>query len=146
MSQFLIQGVPAQLIPRLWSFAEPYIKRALDHASGEIVVDDLKLWCMERDVQLWLVAEGERIIGAATTEIVIYPRKKHCRVITIAGSRFVEWVDDMDTTLCKWAAAQGCDAMEAHVRKGFVKKLEPLHYKHLHSVVIKKLPIMHEST
>ena len=138
--RYRIRGIPAPLIERMWPFAEPYVKRALDHASGEIDANNLREWCIERDVQLWLVSAADRVVGAATTEIVIYPHKKHCRVITIAGSGFAEWVGDMDATLATWAQAQGCDALEAHVRRGFVQRLAPLGYKHLHSVVVKELP------
>lgn len=137
---YTIRGIPMLLVEKLWHLAEPYIKRALDHSAGEISPDDLKRLCMERDVQLWLVREADRVVGAATTEICIYPHRKHCRVITIAGSHFMEWVEQMDAVLSAWSASQGCDALEAHVRRGFVQKLAPLGYKHLHSVVVKELP------
>ena len=140
---YLIRGIPHQAIEQMWPFAEPYIKRALDHAAGEITPNDLKRGCLERDIQLWLVSNGGRVVGAATTEIVVYPHKKHCRVITIAGSQFEDWVHQMDDVLANWASSIGCDAMEAHVRKGFVKLLSTLQYKHLHSVVIKKLEVHH---
>jgi hypothetical protein len=142
-SEYTIRGIPSQLIERMWEFALPYIKRALDHAAGEIAPDDLKRMCLERDGQLWLVSKGSAVVGAATTEIIVYPHKKHCRVITVAGSGFDGWIDQLDTLLCDWAASIGCDAMEAHVRKGFVPTLAKINYKHLHSVVIKKLEAHH---
>lgn len=139
---YVIRGIPYLLVPRMWLFAEPYIKRALDHAAGEINCDDLRKSCMERDVQLWLVACGERIVGAATTEIVQYPHRKHCRIITVAGSEFKKWVELLNLTLEKWAVEQECDAMESHVRRGMVPVMAELGYKHLHSVVHKKIDIM----
>lgn len=139
---YTIRGIPAPMVTHLWPFAEPYIKRALDHAAGELDSADLLAACLARDIQLWLVAAGQRIVGAATTEIVCYPRKKHCRIITIAGSHFPDWVAAMDATLADWAAQQGCNALEAHVRRGFPAKLAPLGYKHLHSVVHKNLAII----
>lgn len=141
-----IRGIPANLCTRMWPFAEPYIKRALDHAAGEITPDDLLLSCLRREVQLWLVACEDRIIGAATTEIVRYPRKKHCRVITIAGSHFADWLVLIEGTLAAWAAEQGCCAMEAHVRKGLVPKLTDIGYKHLHSVVHRNIAIIPQAT
>jgi hypothetical protein len=136
---YTMQGIPAQLVDHFWPFAEPYIKRALDHTSGEFVAGDFKQLCMDRTIQLWLVNSGERIVGAITTEIVQYPNKKHCRVITIAGSGFAEWVNLADTTLCTWAASQQCDAMETYVRRGFVPKLQPIGYKQKHVVMVKEL-------
>lgn len=145
--EYTIRGIPALLIERMWPLAEPYIKRALDHSAGEIKPDDLRRLCAERDVQLWLIRCADRVVGAVTTEIVHYPHRKHCRVITIAGSHFMEWVGMVDSVLAAWSLAQECDAMEAHVRRGFVQKLAPMGYKHLHSVVVKelvKIPQLHE--
>lgn len=134
-----VRGIPANLIEKFWHYAEPYIKRALDHGSGEFTIEDFKMLCMERDVQLWLVNRGNRVIGAVTTEIVIYPRRKHCRVITLAGSDFASWVGLVDDTLSEWAKANGCIAIESYVRKGLVSKMDSFGYKHKHSVLIKDL-------
>lgn len=141
---YLVRGIPSHLVDRMWPFAEPYIKRALDHAAGEFSPDDLRESCRDRDAQLWLVSTGNRVVGAMTTEIVEYPKRKHCRVITIAGSGFDEWIATVDDTLVDWSRAQGCDALEAYVRRGFVKRLDPLGYRHKYSVVTKKLPIINE--
>ncbi len=137
--QYLMQGIPAPLIERFWPFAEPYIKRALDHAHGEFTPADFKQSCSDRNLQLWLISCENRIVGAVTTEIVIYPHRKHCRIITLAGTDFAGWIDLANSTLNAWATTQECDAMEAYVRKGFVPKLAPLGYKHGHSVVFKEL-------
>jgi len=145
MSDYVVRGIPALLVERMWHLAEPYVKRALDHSAGEIAATDLKRSCMERDAQLWLVKSGERVVGAAITEIVFYPQRKHCIVITIAGSHFPEWMGLIDETLDKWAAAQGCTVMEAHVRRGLVPRLAPLGYKHMHSIVYKEIG-KHEET
>lgn len=136
---YVMRGIPAPLVPRLWPFAEPYVKRALDHSSGEISPADLRAACEAQDVQLWLINKGARVVGAVTTEICIYPQRKHCLVLTIAGSEFDAWVGMVDEALQAWALAQGCDALEAHVRRGFVKRLAPLGYRHLHSVVVKPI-------
>lgn len=136
---FLIQGIPFNFIEHFWSFAAPYIKRALDHTSGEFTADDFKQSCINRNVQLWLVSQDKRVVGAVTTEIIVYPHRKHCRIITLAGSNFSEWVDLCNSTLDAWAKGNGCHAMEAYTRRGFVPKLLPLGYKHKHSVLVKEL-------
>ena len=138
-TQLHIQGIPHTLVERLWIYAEPYIKRALDHTSGELTVDDFKQLCLNQSVQLWLVNRENRVIGAITTEIINYPRRKHCRVITLAGSDFSSWVGLADTTLMAWATSLGCQALETYVRKGLVPKLDALGYKHKHSVLVKPL-------
>jgi len=140
MSDYNMRGIPAELVPRFWHYAEPYIKRALDHTSGELLPEDVEKLLLDRDMQLWLISYSNTIVGAVTTEIVNYPRRKHCRVVTLAGNRTLsEWLDLVDTTLCEWARNQQCDALETFVRKGLVPKLAPLSYQHKHSVLIKEL-------
>lgn len=136
---FLMRGIPAPLVGTMWHYAEPYVKRALDHTSGELSAADFRRLAEQRDVQLWLISCGERVVGAVTTEIISYPHRKHCRVITLAGSRFSDWINICDNTLSGWAREQGCDALEAYVRKGFVQKLSDLDYRHKHSIVVKEL-------
>lgn len=136
---FIIRPIPAMLIDRLWLNAEPFIKRALDHANGEFLPADIKQFCKDRVVQLWLVTESNKVIGACTTEIVNYPRRRHCRVITLAGSRAAEWTGQLDTILADWARQQGCSAIEAYVRKGYVPVLAKHGYKHKYSAIIKEI-------
>lgn len=138
-TKFHIRGIPAPMVERFWPLAEPYIKRALDHTSGEFSPADIKMYCKDRAIQLWLVSENERVIGAATTEIVIYPQRKHCRVVTLGGSKAVEWLPLLENTLLEWARTQGCGAMEAFVRKGFVPVLNGYGYKHQYSAVFKPI-------
>jgi hypothetical protein len=139
LSEFQIRGIPHNLVESMWKFAEPYIKRALDHTCGEVTPDDLRHSCEDRRCQLWLVSKENRIIAAVTTEIVNYPQRRHCRVITLAGSSAEDWTGLMDATLMEWAKSHACDAMEAYVRKGYVQKLSQYGFKHRYSVVVKEL-------
>lgn len=138
---YQIRGIPSEMVPGLWHYAEPYIKRALDHTSGELLPNDLKAACLDRSVQLWLAVKNNRVVGAVTTEIVTYPQRKHCRIITLAGSGADEWTRGLDETLTEWAKTQGCQSMEAYVRKGYVPKLTQLGYKHKYSSVHKVIEI-----
>lgn len=134
-----MRGIPAHMVEPMWHYAEPYIKRALDHANGELTVADFRALCVDRAIQLWLISRGNRVIGAVTTEIINYPHRKHCRVITLSGSDFQAWVELADSTLSAWAREQGCQALESYVRKGLVPKMMPYGYRHKHSILVKDL-------
>lgn len=138
-SPYTMQGIPANLVPRFWDFAEPFIKRALDHTSGEFSHDDLKQLCLDHSIQLWLIYKEGRIFGAGTTEIVVYPQRKHCRIITLAGSDFDGWIDMAEANLLTWAKEQGCTAIEAYVRRGFMKRLQSIGYKQKHVILTKEI-------
>lgn len=134
-----MRGIPAHLIDQMWHFAEPYVKRALDHCSGEFLPSDIKEACKNRSIQLWLINRDNRVIAAITTEIVVYPNRKHCRIITLAGANFDDWLVLVDTTLAAWAAEQGCVALESFVRKGLVPRMAPHGYKYKHAILVKEL-------
>lgn len=138
-TQYTIRGVPAAFIEQFWHFGLPYIKRALDHTYGEIGHDDLKKMCLERDGQLWLCYKEGRIIGSGVTQIVIYPKMKVCRIITLAGTEFDSWKHLADQMIQMWAIEQGCTDMEALTRKGFVPKLQEMGFKHKYSVLHKRI-------
>src|ERR1700674_4629407 len=78
-----IRGIPPQAVSDLWRFAEPYIKRALDHTFGEISAEDIRQMCIDTHMQLWMMNKDKRVIGAGTTQIVCYPQMKVCRIVTL---------------------------------------------------------------
>lgn len=136
---FNIRAIPANLVEHFWKLTEPYVKRALDHTSGEIAPADVKALCQGQLAQLWLVSEGEKVIGSFVAEISLYPRRKHARILTLGGSRVKEWALHMDIIVCEWASSQGCQAVEAYVRRGFVPLLVNYNMKHKFSVMVKEL-------
>lgn len=137
--KYRIRGIPANLVDRFWPLCEAYIKRALDHTLGEYSPQNIREYCKDRVLQLWLVSEGDRIVAAVTTEIINYPNRKHCRVVTLGGSKAVEWTELLVATLSEWAKEQGCEVLEANVRKGFVPVLAGYGFKHLYSAVYKPI-------
>lgn len=137
--EYIVRGVPSPLIERFWHFAEPYVKRALDHAYGEMSFEDVRNRCINRDMQLWLVYVDGRVIGAGTTEIINYPQKKICRIVTLAGTEFDEWRQMAHNIIEMWAVENECVGMESLTRKGFVPKLLGMGYKHKYSVMHKSL-------
>ena len=140
MNEYNIKGIPHDGVPSLWRFAEPFIKRALDHTFGELGADDIQAACMSRDMQLWMIAKGNRVVGAGTTMIIPYPKMKVCRIVTLAGTEFDAWKDMAHAFIEIWADVQmGCEDVECYVRKGFVPKLLEMGYRHRYSVCHKKL-------
>lgn len=137
--EYNIRGLPQEAIETLWRFAEPYVKRSLDHTFGEIAAEDIKELCLRGEAQLWMIQKENRIVGAGTTTLVNYPQMRVCRIITLAGSEFDAWKDMAHMQIELWAESQGCEGVEAYVRKGFVPKLLEIGYKHRYAVVHKSL-------
>lgn len=123
-----MRGVMAEQLPRLWRHAEPFVKRALDHANGEMDHHNIRARCDTRDMQLWLIGYRGRVVAAATTEIVAYPLKKVVRVVTLAGKDMDAWAPKLDKMLEEWGLGLGCEGIECYVRSGLTKKLASLGY------------------
>jgi hypothetical protein len=137
---YTIRGIPYFLIDRFWSFAVPYIKRALDHTNGEFYLEDILERCHSRDMQLWLIShDASRIVGAGVTEIVQHPRRTYCRIVTLSGSKFSEWASIVEPTIEQFAISNGCDGIEAWVRRGFVPTLKQSGYKPFYVTVVKDI-------
>ena len=137
---YTIRGIPNELVPKVWRFAEPFIKRALDHTFGELSHEDVMRMVMARDAQLWMISrEDKRIVGAGTTQLINYPQMTACRIITLAGSEFDEWREEAHAFIEAWAKDSGATCIENYVRKGFVPKLKEMGYKHRYSVLHKEI-------
>lgn len=132
--------IPPNLVTHFADYARPYIKRALDTAGEGFEADDLLQFCVTGQLQLWLIVEGPRVIGAATTEILNYPSCRSCHIFTIAGSKFEEWSEYCLLEILEpYAKAQNCVSIHANVRKGFVPKLLQYGFKHKCVTVTKQL-------
>lgn len=137
---YTIRGIPNELVLKVWRFAEPYIKKALEHTFGELSHEDIMRMVVARDAQLWMISRSDkRIVGAGTTQIINYPQKRACRIVTLAGSEFDEWKEEAHAVIEVWAKDMGCQCMENYVRKGFIPKLKEMGYKHRYSVLHKDL-------
>jgi len=140
-TSYVMRGIPAFLVARMWPFALPYVKRVLDRMAGELTTDDILQSCQSNDMQLWLVANDVgRVVGAGITELVHYPRRFLCRIVALSGSNFAEWAKSAHTVLENWARQQGCDGIEAWVRRGYVPKLKEMGYQFRFTAVIKDIP------
>jgi hypothetical protein len=137
--EYIIKGIPCEGVETVWRFAEPFIKRALDHTFGEISAMDILQFCENRDMQLWMIVKGNRVVGAGTTQIVFYPQMKVCRIVTLAGTEFDNWMGMAHAYIEAWAISQQCQDMEVYVRKGFMPKLQDIGYKHRYSVAHKRI-------
>lgn len=143
MSTLNIRGIPSPLVDHFWKQCEPFIKRALDHSHGEMTASDIREFAKAGLVQLWVVVEGSRIVATCTSEIIIYPRLKRCRILTLAGNNSTDWAEVANIFIEKWALEQGCVGMEAITRKGLIPKLQNIGYSYKQAIMVKEL--VHES-
>ena len=139
-----ISGIQSERLNEVWEDCEPYIAMGNGKSRDEMSVEDIYKRLSEARMQLWLVFnEDKDIISVLTTEIIDYPRKTVCRIVTLGGKDLDIWVEDWLETIEAWALENDCVAMETVCRKGFIKKLEKFGYENAYTVLVKELTTIH---
>ena len=123
----------------LWDEVVPLIEAALKYSEGEVIPEDLIKPIKIGKMQLWTALSEGSVIASMITEIVVYPRKRVLRVITIAGkdgrgmSRWYGFLPLVEG----FALSNNCSSLEAWTRKGMAKKLTD--WEHKYMVITKDL-------
>ena len=135
-----VSGIQSSKVNDVWDRCKKFIEMGNNKSQQEMNVDDIYEKLLTTDMQLWIVfSEDAEIVSVLTTEIVIYPRVKTCRIVTLGGKDMDDWVEQFLKMLEEWALENNCEAMETACRKGFIKKLEKFDYEHTYTILTKKL-------
>lgn len=138
---FMVTSIPPSLVNRYWGSVRPYIDSALEHSRGEIDSPTLFEWLIRGEAQLWAVLkrEDERLRGVAVTQIIEYPLLKAVRIISLGGEGMSQWAGPLDRVLGEYAKTVGASRVEAHGRRGFVRRLSKLSYVPIYTVVAREV-------
>ena len=128
--------VEAEDVDMVWDEVSPLIEKALRHAEGELIPNDIKKHLDSGNLRLWVALEDRDVIAAMVTEIIQYPRKKIVRIITLAGKDMGMWYKFLPM-LEGYAIRYGCSSLEAWSRKGMARKLKD--WKHSYDIITKDL-------
>ena len=109
-----------------WSLIDRAVSRQDTHS-----LDDVKAAVAKGEAQLWC---GEQ--SALVTELMVYPRKKVCR-IWMAGGLLWELQGEMLPAVEEWAKSKGCTSVEIIGRRGWGRVLEG--YRQPHTVLMKEI-------
>ena len=139
-----VSGIPSSRITDVWDKCKEYIELGNNKSKQEMNIEDIYEKLLVAEMQLWIVYDEEaNIKSVLTTEIVIYPRMKTCRIVTLGGEGMDIWVEQFLDILEEWAIDNDCVAMETACRKGFIKKLEKFGYEHTYTILTKELQTLH---
>ena len=141
-----VSGIPSRYIDDVWEHCEEYVVMGINKAQEEMNEHDIYYFLKDGEMQLWVVFDEDNdkeIKAVVTTQIINYPQKKVCRIVTLGGKGMDEWVSQVLDVLEEWAEEQDCEAMETVCRKGFVKKLKNFGYEQTYTIVGKELTTIH---
>ncbi len=123
----------------IWGTVSPLVSKALAHNNNEMTIDDIKSALIKGDHLLLIVNDGPLIHMAMTLSIGVFPQKKVC-LGTFAGGRGIDkWMDMVEGAVVKIAKSQGCSSIYVGGRRGWVKKLKPLGYNEISTLVAKEI-------
>ena len=88
-----IAGITSDKIDAVWDRCAKFIEMGNSHSQYELSVMDYYDKLINQEMQLWILYNDEKeILCALTTEIVKYPQKKVCRIVSLGGRDLNEWV------------------------------------------------------
>tara|TARA_R100001530_G_scaffold96279_1_gene66958 strand:- start:3171 stop:3599 length:429 start_codon:yes stop_codon:yes gene_type:complete len=138
-----ITGIPSSQVPEVWEDCVPFIKLGNSKSQDEMTTNDIYELLCNAEMQLWVIINSEeKILGAGTTQILDYPNKKICRIVTLGGQNFDNWIQSIKT-IEEWSRVNNCKSVEFFCRKGFQRKLEDYGYKQTYTVLGKELTSIH---
>ena len=119
--------VPPKDVPNLWAEIQPLIDKALVHSEEGVTAEDLLPAITDGRAYLWIVVNGYDIESVCLGELVDYPRKKSFFIhswATKSGHDYKEVMATFEDSVIAFAKLNGCDFIEAKVRKGLARKLK----------------------
>lgn len=123
MANRLDKPVCVGLDMKFWPDVENKVKDALKNDGGRMTTSDIKRFIEQEIMQLWAVHDGE-ILATMVTQIVVYPRLKALRVLTLSGEGMDEWLDIVLDTLQGYGKEKGANVIEMIGREGWGKRLK----------------------
>lgn len=112
--------VPRKRVEQAWPLVEKFVEDAVRHAGGRFTAEDIRKFCLNGQMQLWLVLDDGQATAVVLTEIVNYPQKKSCRIVGLAGHNMHKWLN-LRIHIDEWAKRNGCQKMEIIGREGWAR-------------------------
>jgi hypothetical protein len=114
--------VPAASARAVWPIAEPHILKALEHARGCYLPEDVLDIVEHGKAQLWMCQRDDGLVVASLVSwIASYPRRKSICVPFIGGTEMRTWFRKALLAIESWGIEQGCDALEGGARRGWAR-------------------------
>ena len=113
-------------LPYIWPEVALLINKGLAHSNGEINADGFFLPIYTGQQYLWIGIEDGLLSSVLICETIQYQLRTSLFIhvwVTKSGRDYEPWMEHWDS-IVNFAKINGCDFIEAKVRKGLAKKLK----------------------
>lgn len=127
-AQWAWRGIRGPGIDALWPAVWQCLEPAVALSDGRLDEESVRELIRDGSMQLWMsgpLNSPDKM--AVTTELVMYPRQKWCRVV-LAGGKGLPYAFGFLGIIEAWARAQGCAGVEAGGRPEWGRPLSRLGY------------------
>lgn len=108
-------------VAKVWPLVDKYVEDSLKFAQGCFLPVDIRDFCSQGKMQLWIATRDDTVLAAVVSEITDYPRKRICAVPFIGGKDLRAWFRKMLITIETWSKEMGCVGMQGGARRGWGK-------------------------
>jgi hypothetical protein len=123
-----LNGVLSSEAAEWWPMCAPLLEKALTRtgACEDYSTDDLLELVQNREMQLWVMHDGDAILAAFLTQIMVFPRRKVLGIPFLGAKRgtYKRWLGHLDSVK-EFAREHGCAAIRGWGRRGWEKRLNP---------------------
>lgn len=117
--------MPSEAVKHVWKDVEEVLKKSVNTVKNKAEMIDVLKGVFDDTYVLWVVMdEGDSIIAAFTTRLLVYPQRKALALDWVGGTRMKEWEDQLISTMRKYANELGCSHLEGYGRKAWGRALK----------------------
>lgn len=132
LSSAKLIGVPSTDLWYYWPQVEPMITAAVAESANRWTTLEVLARLVSRDMQMWVVIEGQRLVGVVVTEIYPTAAGKTC-ALPIVGGEILPHLELL-SVIKAWSDEAGCVRLEGMGRPGWERALRKLGWRKIMTV------------
>ena len=136
--------VESKDVDTIWPLVRDLLQEAVDRNLGEFTLEDIRIWLLHNQMNLWIIGNKDEIFLAVVTEFVIYPRETRLRIVLGGGKKnsIKKWFDIFwakDSIIHRFARDHNVKRFEVIGRDGLIKILGKVGFKKYSTVLTREV-------
>ena len=129
---------PEELAER-WNDIRPHIEIAIEHGVGETSSHDMFVGCMNGNYHCWEILIDGKPKNYGMTRFNNFQQHRQLQIVTCAGEDWDEYGPAVLAEVELVAKDYDCKYVTIWGRHGWQRKLKPLGYNHIYTVLMKEV-------